>query len=129
VYILPQGTRPLQLKAGKGREAGLFFRSSRNGNETPVPIAATPAEDCLDRADGIPGRSESSPGCWSNYNSTGLIHRFKYRLALVADLVCVLRYDNEAGKGDHRHIGGVEKGYRFVDLETPLADFWNDVES
>jgi hypothetical protein len=28
----------------------------------------------------------------------GSIHRFKYRLALVADLVCVLRYDNEAGK-------------------------------
>ena len=33
----------------------------------------------------------------------GSIHKFKYRLALVADLVCVLRYDNEAGKGDHRH--------------------------
>ena len=31
------------------------------------------------------------------------IQRFKYRLALVADSVCVLRYDNEAGKGDHRH--------------------------
>ena len=28
----------------------------------------------------------------------GSIHRFKYRLALVADSVCVLRYDNEAGK-------------------------------
>ena len=39
----------------------------------------------------------------------GSIRRFKYRLALVADLVCVLRYDNEAGKGGHRHIGRVEK--------------------
>ena len=29
----------------------------------------------------------------------GSIHKFKYRLALVADLGCVLRYDNEAGKG------------------------------
>ena len=28
---------------------------------------------------------------------------------------CVLRYDNEAGKGDHRHIGRVEKLYKFVD--------------
>ena len=36
----------------------------------------------------------------------GSIHRFKYRLALVADSVRVLRYDNEAGKGDHRHILG-----------------------
>ena len=59
----------------------------------------------------------------------GSMHRFKYRLALVADLVCVLRYDNEAGKGDHRHIGRVEKRYRFVDPETLLADFWNDVEA
>ena len=28
----------------------------------------------------------------------------KYRLALVVDGLCVLRYDNETGKGDHRHI-------------------------
>jgi Family of unknown function (DUF6516) len=56
--------------------------------------------------------------CWRlDRPMRGSIHRFKYRLALVADLVCVLRYDNEAGKGDHRHIGGVEKGYRFVDPE------------
>jgi hypothetical protein len=47
----------------------------------------------------------------------GSIHKFKYRLALVADLICVLRYDNEAGKGDHRHIGKVEKSYKFVDPE------------
>jgi Family of unknown function (DUF6516) len=53
----------------------------------------------------------------------GSMHRFKYRLALVADLVCVLRYDYEAGKGDHRHIGRVEKRYRFADPETLLADF------
>jgi len=59
----------------------------------------------------------------------GSIHRFKYRLALVADSVCVLRYDNEAGKGDHRHIGRVAKLYKFVDPETLLVDFWNDVEA
>jgi len=28
-------------------------------------------------------------------------HFFKYRLAYVVNQVCVLRYDNEAGKGDH----------------------------
>ena len=58
----------------------------------------------------------------------GSIHRFKYRLALVADSVCVLRYDNEVGKGDHRHVGYAEDSYKFVDPETRLADFWNDVE-
>ena len=59
----------------------------------------------------------------------GSIHRFKYRLALVADLKCVLRYDNEAGKGDHRRSGAAEKRYNFVDPETLLEDFWNDVEA
>ena len=59
----------------------------------------------------------------------GSTDRFKYRLALVADLTCVLRYDNEAGKGDHRHIGSAEKRYKFTDADTLLADFWRDVEA
>lgn len=57
----------------------------------------------------------------------GSEHSFKYRLALVADGVCLLRYDNEAGKGDHKHVGGREVAYRFTDLVTLQADFWNDV--
>jgi uncharacterized protein DUF6516 len=44
-------------------------------------------------------------------------------------LSSILRYDNEAGKGDHRHIGRIEKRHKFVDPETLLADFWNDVEA
>jgi Family of unknown function (DUF6516) len=58
----------------------------------------------------------------------GSRHVFKYRLALVVDEVCVLRYDNESGKGDHRHVGSKEVRYRFVDADTLLADFWRDVE-
>jgi hypothetical protein len=58
----------------------------------------------------------------------GSSHRFKYRLALVVDGVCVLRYDNEAGKGDHKHVGDVETPYVFTRYETLLADFWADVE-
>jgi hypothetical protein len=54
--------------------------------------------------------------------------RFKYRLALVIDGVCVLRYDNEAAKGDHRHIRDSEESYDFTDPDTLLADFWRDVE-
>jgi Family of unknown function (DUF6516) len=41
----------------------------------------------------------------------GSVHRFKYALAYVVAGVSVLRYDNEAGKGDHRHIGDVETEY------------------
>jgi len=59
----------------------------------------------------------------------GSRHGFKYRLALVSDGICVLRYDNEAGKGDHRHVGGREVPYRFIDLATLQADFWKDVET
>jgi hypothetical protein len=54
----------------------------------------------------------------------GSRHRFKYRLAFVVDEVCVLRFDNETGKGDHKHVGETEVLYRF----TTLEDFWNEVE-
>src|SRR3954463_2346429 len=40
-------------------------------------------------------------------------HSFKYRLALVADGVCLLRYENEAGKGDNKHVGEREVNYNF----------------
>ncbi|MCG0998888.1 toxin-antitoxin system TumE family protein [Acetobacter persici] len=58
----------------------------------------------------------------------GSLHCYKYRLALVSNGQCVLRYDNEAGKGDHKHIGGAEVPYTFQDLETLLKDFREDVE-
>ena len=57
----------------------------------------------------------------------GSLHSFKYRLALVSHQICVLRYDNEAGKGDHRHIDGVETDYKFRSLEKLQQDFWDDV--
>jgi len=41
----------------------------------------------------------------------------------------VLRYDNETGKGDHRHIGEAETAYTFSSYENLLADFWADVEA
>jgi hypothetical protein len=58
----------------------------------------------------------------------GSAHQFKYRLALIVDGVCVLRYDNEAGKGDHRHVLGAEERYNFTHSDALLADFWRDVE-
>jgi hypothetical protein len=58
----------------------------------------------------------------------GSTHRLKYRLALVMAGKCVLRYDNEAGKGDHRHLGDIETPYLFEDYEKLMSDFWADVE-
>jgi hypothetical protein len=58
----------------------------------------------------------------------GSAHAFKYRLAFVVRGVCMLRYDNEAGKGDHKHVGGRETPYTFTSPAQLLADFWNDVD-
>jgi hypothetical protein len=55
-------------------------------------------------------------------------HLFKYRLAFVVNGVCVLRYDNEAGKGDHRHVGAAESRYTFTTPEQLYADFMEDVK-
>lgn len=57
----------------------------------------------------------------------GSDHDYKYSLALVADDVCVLRYDNEAGKGDHKHVGNVQERYEFRGIEKLLDDFHVDV--
>jgi Family of unknown function (DUF6516) len=58
----------------------------------------------------------------------GSAHGFKYRLAFVVNGECVLRYDNEAGKGDHKHIGGEQTLYIFTTPAQLLEDFWNDVD-
>ena len=58
----------------------------------------------------------------------GSSHRLKYSLVLIVDGACLVRYDNEAGKGDHRHVGGIEAPYRFVNTNRLLEDFWKDVE-
>jgi hypothetical protein len=65
----------------------------------------------------------------------GSSHVHKYRLAYVVGGECVLRYDNEAGKGDHRHYGNTEGEYVFSTPEKLVADFqrdiarWNDENS
>ena len=59
----------------------------------------------------------------------GSAHDLKYSLAYVVNGVCVLRFDNEAGKGDHVHRGATEAEYDFRSLEQLLADFWFAVDN
>jgi hypothetical protein len=59
----------------------------------------------------------------------GSAHVFKYRLAFVVDGQCVIRYDNESGKGDHKHVGEEEIPYTFTTPQALLHDFWNDVDN
>ena len=58
----------------------------------------------------------------------GSAHGFKYRLAYIVRGECVLRCDNEVGKGDHRHVGRIESGYTFTTPEKLIADFQHDIE-
>jgi hypothetical protein len=53
----------------------------------------------------------------------GSSHCYKYRLAYVVNEVCVVRFDNEAGKGDHKHVGNTETPINFENPEQLLADF------
>ncbi len=55
-------------------------------------------------------------------------HSYKYRLAYVVNQECVLRYDNESGKGDHRHWGGEELSYEFISPEKLVDDFMQDIK-
>jgi uncharacterized protein DUF6516 len=87
-----------------------------------------PAEPLLDERHVLGESAFVEPVVWRVPAPVrGSQHEYRYRLALVVDGECVLRYDNEAGKGDHRHVRDKEHEYRFRDAEQLLADFWSDV--
>jgi hypothetical protein len=55
-------------------------------------------------------------------------HGFKYRLYFGRAGEDRVRYDNERGKGDHRHVNGEELVYVFESLDKLLDDFDRDVQ-
>lgn len=60
---------------------------------------------------------------------SGCRHNFKYRFYYgMIDGTCLVRYDNERGKGDHKHIAGTECQYIFRSLKSLFADFLADIE-
>ncbi len=59
----------------------------------------------------------------------GSAHTLKYSLFYGYPGRRVVAYDNERGKGDHRHLDGVEMSYRFEDVDKLLADFAADVQA
>jgi len=58
----------------------------------------------------------------------GSTHHLRYRLAYVEADICVVRFDNERGKGDHCHIGATEQPYEFKDRRNLEDDFWAAIE-
>jgi hypothetical protein len=58
----------------------------------------------------------------------GSAHRLKYSLFYGSPGVRLVGYDNERGKGDHRHFQGHEEPYAFTTPEALIEDFLTDVE-
>ena len=50
-------------------------------------------------------------------------HNYKYRLVYIVDGKRVIGFDNECGKGDHKHWDDVAHSYIFKDIETLIEDF------
>jgi arginine utilization protein RocB len=48
-------------------------------------------------------------------------------MGFAVNNLCVLRFNNKIGKGDHKHLGAIEVPYAFTTLEQLIADFWNEV--
>ena len=55
-------------------------------------------------------------------------HGLKYSLFYGYSGKCLVRYDNERGKGDHRHESDLEAPYKFVSVEQLILDFEADIE-
>jgi hypothetical protein len=55
------------------------------------------------------------------------IHELKYSLFYGRPGQRLIGYDNERGKGDHKHLGAREMPYEFVSVERLVADFLADV--
>lgn len=55
----------------------------------------------------------------------GSPHLYKYRLHYQkTDTSDYIRYDNERGKGDHRHINGTEEPYDFESIKKLAEEFY-----
>ncbi len=60
--------------------------------------------------------------------SAGKPYSIKYRLYYgLSDGTCIIRYDNERGKGDHRHFKDKEAPYKFKNVENLVAGFLADI--
>ena len=66
---------------------------------------------------------------WSVPVSEHTLHGLKYSFVYIVNGIRVIGYDNERGKGDHRHLGGKELPYEFTTSSQLMADFEADIEA
>jgi hypothetical protein len=56
-------------------------------------------------------------------------HGLKYSLFYGRPGIREVCYDNERGKGGHRHFLDDETAYDFTTIEQLIADFWSDIHA
>ena len=56
-------------------------------------------------------------------------HGYKYRLVYLEGGIRKVGFDNERGKGDHKHVGEAELPYEFWDVDRLIKDFIKEVET
>ena len=62
------------------------------------------------------------------YSTIERPHGLKYSLFYGRKGERIIGYDNEAGKGDHRHYRSKEEKYQFKTLKQLMLDFELDIE-
>ena len=55
-------------------------------------------------------------------------HGLKYSFFFGREGIRIIAYDNERGKGDHRHYLDREEKYVFVSIEKLMSDFLKDIQ-
>ena len=76
----------------------------------------------------LPGGTKAEYVIWEVPTPVpGSDHTYKYRFYFGPPGERWIGYDNERGKGDHRHIDGREERYVFRGLDQLVDDFWDEV--
>lgn len=125
----PKTNAFLQAKEGRlGRVAGACVASSVH-IRTMQYMGATLIQRSKDfRLDGV----VVEVVVWEVEPSmAGSDHSYKYRLYAGHNGKTLVRYDNEAGKGDHKHLGADEQevAFTFVSMAQTLRDFLAEVDA
>jgi hypothetical protein len=92
-------------------------------------IANMDARLLLDRKETFPDGTISETVIWLLPAPVpGSHHNYKYRFFFGLPGRRLIGYDNERGKGDHRHVEEAEEPYRFTDPAELIRDYWDAVE-
>ena len=66
---------------------------------------------------------------WKINKSKDFPYGLKYSLVYIHNGKRILGYDNERGKGDHKHYFGKEEKYNFIDIDILSYDFVDEVKN